>query len=264
MQLLPIEPLQMRRIGTDMRRMSRPIVASRRDYADGTREPWHLHEEAQFVFSAHGVLRVVTPIGVWTLGPQRGLWLAPGIAHELHAVGDVSMHSVYFEGDAAPWSGPECRVLAISPLLQALVAAMVEDKNALHESRAPLITPLLVSEIKTAPQAAGVKLPLPGDRRLRHICELLIADPANTDSLGVWGDRVGASERTLARLFKEETGLTFGQWRQQLRLVEAVSRLAQGMPVATIAMELGYQNASAFITMFKKSMGETPQRYLKY
>jgi AraC-like DNA-binding protein len=263
MQLLPIDPIRMRLIDTDVRRMPHPIVASRREYPDGAREPWHLHEEAQFVFSAHGVLRVITPIGVWSLGPQRGLWLAPGIAHELHAVGDVSMHSVYFESDAAPWSGSECRVLAISPLLQALVAAMVEDKHSPHQSRLPLITPLLVNEIKTAPQAVGVKLPLPGDRRLRQICKLLIADPANTDSLGAWGDRVGASERTLARLFKDETGLTFGQWRQQLRLVEAVSRLAQGTPVATIAVELGYQNASAFITMFKKSMGETPQRYLK-
>lgn len=256
--------MQLQRPGREVRRMSRPVVAAKRDYTDGAREPWHLHEEAQFVFSAHGVLRVVTPIGVWTLGPQLGLWLAPGIAHELHAVGDVTMHSLYFEGDAAPWTSPECRVLAVSPLLQALVAAMVEDRSTPHESRATLITPLLVSELKNAPLAHGVKLPLPADRRLRQICELLIADPANADSLGTWGDRVGASERTLARLFKEETGLTFGQWRQQLRLVEAVSRLAQGMPVATIAMELGYQNASAFITMFKKSMGETPQRYLKY
>jgi AraC-like DNA-binding protein len=223
-----------------------------------------MHEEAQFVFSAQGVLRVQTPVGVWTLGPQRGLWLAPGVSHELHAVGNVSMHSVYFERDAAPWTGPECHVLVISALLQALVAAMVEDKKSPHESRAPLIAPLLVSEIKAAPEASGVKLPLPTDRRLRQICELLIAKPANTDPLGLWGDRVGASERTLARLFKDETGLTFGQWRQQLRLVEAVSRLAQGMPVATIAAELGYQNASAFITMFRKSMGETPQRYLKH
>jgi AraC-like DNA-binding protein len=263
MQLLPIDPTRMRPVNTDDPRMPHPIMASRRDYADGAREPWHLHEEAQFVFTAQGVLRVITPVGVWTLGPQRGLWLAPGIAHELHAVGDVSMHSLYFKRDAAPWSGSECRVLAISSLLQALVAAMVEDKNAPHQSRASLITPLLVDEIKTAPQAEGVKLPLPGDRRLRLICERLIADPANIDSLGARGDRVGASERTLARLFKDETGLTFGQWRQQLRLVEAVSRLAQGTPVATIAVELGYQTASAFITMFKKSMGETPQRYLK-
>jgi AraC-like DNA-binding protein len=74
---------------------------------------------------------------------------------------------------------------------------------------------------------------------------------------------VGASPRTLARLFREETGLSFGQWRQQLRIVEGVARLALDVPVSTIAVELGYQSASAFIPMFRKTLGDTPQRYLK-
>ncbi|MFM0298931.1 helix-turn-helix transcriptional regulator [Paraburkholderia sediminicola] len=249
--------------GSQYQRQSRAIIASCYDYRDGDRQAWHSHEQAQFVYTVRGVLRVVTPTGMWTLGPHRGLWIAPRIGHELWATGAVSMHSVYFEPEASPWPSAGCKVLAISPLLRELVAAMIEDKKVDPERRAALITPLLLKEMLDAPEATEGGLPLPQDRRLRQICESLLSEPANGDSLGTWGDRAGASERTLARLFRDETGLTFGQWRQQLRLVEAVSLLAQGTAVATIANQLGYTNSSAFITMFKRTMGETPQRYLR-
>jgi AraC-like DNA-binding protein len=244
-------------------RQSRDIIASCYDYRDGDRQAWHSHEQAQFVYTVRGVLRVVTQTGMWTLGPRRGLWIPPRIGHELWATGEVLMHSVYFEPEASPWPAAGCRVLSISPLLRELVAAMIEDKKDDPDRRAALITPLLLKEMLDAPEATEGGLPLPNDRRLRQICERLLNEPDNCDSLGTWGERAGASERTLARLFRDETGLTFGQWRQQLRLVEAVSLIAQGVAVGTIATKLGYTNSSAFITMFKRTMGETPQRYLK-
>lgn len=245
------------------RKLSRPIIASSYKYEAANREPWHSHDQAQFVFTVRGVLRVMTPIGMWTLGPHRGLWIAPRIGHELIATGEVLMHSVYFEPEASPWPESECRALMVSSLLRELVAAMVDDKRNDPDRRYALITPLLLAEMRDSREALGGGLPLPLDRRLRQICDFLLTEPANGYSLTMWGERVGASERTLARLFREETGLTFGQWRQQLRIVEAVSKLAQGVPVAAIASELGYTNSSAFITMFRKTIGETPQRYLK-
>lgn len=249
-------------IGFHHERQSRPIIASRYDYKHSHRQTWHSHEQGQFVFAVRGVVRIVTPTSVWMLGPRRGLWIAPGVAHELHAIGEVSMRSVYFEPDVVPYEGLDCRVLTMSTLLEALVEAMIADKAHDPERRAPLIHPLLMKELRDAPVVTEGGLPLPVDRRLQEICEQLVLAPATSDSLGMWGDRVGASERTLARLFKEETGLTFGQWRQQLRIVEAISRLAQGMQVNRVAAELGYQNAGAFITMFRKITGETPSRYL--
>ncbi|WP_240648015.1 helix-turn-helix domain-containing protein [Pararobbsia silviterrae] len=215
------------------------------------------------MFSTFGVLRVITPAGAWTLGPHRGLWLPSRVGHELQAIGDTTVYSVYFEPEMSPWRGGDCRVLVISALLRELVTTMVEERRSDSVLKTELITPLLIEEMRGARESFEGSLPLPTDRRLRQICEGLLAAPSNTDSLDEWGERVGASERTLGRLFKTETGLTFGQWRQQLRIVESVSRLARGLAVATIATELGYRNSSAFITMFKRAMGETPQRYLK-
>jgi len=245
------------------RRLSRPVIASAYAYKDGDLESWHSHHQPQFVFTTRGVLRVTTPGGAWTLGPHRGLWLPSRMGHELQAIGEVGLYSVYIETEISPWDGEECRVLVISTLLRALVAAMEEDRRLASGHRAELIIPLLLQEMRDAPQAHEGSLPLPQDRRLQQICERLIAEPGNNDTLDLWGERVGASERTLGRLFKAQTGLGFGQWRQQLRLVESVSRLARGLPVAAIAAELGYRNSSAFIAMFRKATGQTPQRYLK-
>ncbi|MEM5318605.1 helix-turn-helix transcriptional regulator [Paraburkholderia sp. JHI869] len=245
------------------RGLDRPIMATSHEYDAAARQAWHAHDLARFVFTTSGVLRVTTPGGMWTLGPHRGLWLAPRVGHELIATSAVRMHSVYFEPEASPWQESECHALRVSSLLRELVAAMLEDRERGPQRRYALIAPLLLSEMRDSRKASGGGLPLPLDRRLRQICDFLLAAPANGDSLATWGERVGASERTLARRFKDETGLTFGHWRQQLRIVEAVSKLAQGVRVAEIAAELGYANSSAFITMFRKTMGETPQRYLK-
>ncbi|MBV6307082.1 helix-turn-helix transcriptional regulator [Candidimonas humi] len=249
--------------GFKYRRLSRPVIASAYTYQDGDLESWHSHHQPQFVFTTRGVLRITTPGGAWTLGPRRGLWLPSRVGHELQAIGEIDLYSVYIEAEMSPWEGDECRVLVISPLLRELVAAMEEDRRLARDHRAELIIPLLLREMCDAPQAHEGSLPLPQDRRLQQICERLIAEPGNNDTLDQWGERVGASERTLGRLFKTETGLAFGQWRLQLRLAESVSRLARGMTVATIAAELGYRNSSAFIAMFRKATGQTPQRYLK-
>ncbi|MEM5447835.1 helix-turn-helix domain-containing protein [Paraburkholderia guartelaensis] len=245
------------------RKLERPIVAASYQYDAAHKGSWLSHDQGRFVFTESGVLRVTTPSGMWTLGPQRGLWIALRVRHELIATTAVSLHSVSFEPQASPWPESACHAMRVSPLLRELVAALVEDRERGPECRYALITPLLLSEMRNAREALGGGLPLPLDRRLRQICDFLLAAPANGDSLATWGERVGASERTLARRFKDETGLTFGHWRQQLRIVEAVSRLAQGVRVAEIAAELGYANSSAFISMFRKTMGEPPQRYLK-
>jgi AraC-like DNA-binding protein/quercetin dioxygenase-like cupin family protein len=245
-----------------------PVITRTWEYANGFREVWHAHEEAQLIYVTRGVLRILTPAGIWTLPPFHGIWLPPTVPHELHAIGEVVVRSAYIAPHADPalarWL--QCVVLHIGQLLDALVVGLAEepDEPAGHDGRrSHLATQLFLIELLRSPELTSGTLPLPNDRRLRSICEQLLSCPHNNDTIERWGERVGASNRTLARLFKEETGLSFGQWRQQLRLVEAVARLALDVPVGTIAADLGYQSSSAFIAMFKKTLGDTPQRYLK-
>ncbi|MFT4063669.1 AraC family transcriptional regulator [Paraburkholderia sp.] len=240
------------------------MVTSSWEYENGFREVWHAHEAAQLIYVTRGVLRILTPAGIWTLPPFHGIWLPPTVPHELHAIGEVIVRTAWVAPQTDPaldrWT--QCQVLHMSPLLDALVSALADETDN-DDRRAALALPLFLLELTRAPRLTSGTLPLPQDRRLRSICEELLSYPQNTDTIELWGERVGASTRTLARLFREETGLSFGQWRQQLRLVEAVAKLALDVPVSTIAAELGYQSSSAFISMFRKTLGETPQRYLK-
>lgn len=249
--------------GSGYRRMPRPVVVRAFDYQDGYREIWHSHEQAQLVYATSGVVRILTPAGSWLLPPSRAMWIVPGVDHELHAVGAVALRSVYFEPDAVSWLSADCSMIEVSGLLHELIVGMLADPlEYAPDSRAALIAPLLLRALQDAPAAHGGLLPLPTDARLRQICEKLMHDPGNNNTLEVWGEQFGLSTRTLARHFRDETGLSFGQWRQQMRVSEAVYRLILKEPLARVAETLGYASPSAFITMFRKSMGTTPQRYL--
>jgi len=108
---------------------------------------------------------------------------------------------------------------------------------------------------------ATLELPIPEDDRLKKIYKQLSTTPGDNRTLGEWGLEVGASGRTLARRYRIETGMSFGQWRQQLRILEALKRIGMQEPVTTVAIELGYDSPSAFISMFRKALGQTPGKY---
>jgi AraC-like DNA-binding protein len=155
-------------------------------------------------------------------------------------------------------------VIFTTPLMHELIVTLSQQpQEYADDSIGAHVVRLLLALLRDAESTTQGGLPLPSDRRLRTICSRLLEAPENDDTLDRWSETVGASARTLARLFRQETGLTFGQWRQQLRLVEAMARLALGDSVAHVADQLGYQSSSSFIAMFRREIGETPQRLLR-
>ena len=112
-------------------------------------------------------------------------------------------------------------------------------------------------------QVAPLELRMPTDARLKKISEKLTINPGDNRTLAQWGKSVGATERTLARRFRLETGMSFRHWRQQMRILESLKRLGQNEPVSAVALDLGYNSPSAFIAMFKKALGKTPGQYFK-
>jgi AraC-like DNA-binding protein len=248
----------------------RKVIAQSIDYDDGTHEIAHVHHRSQLVYATTGIVRAVTPLGLWMLAPGHALLIGSQVEHELHMVGKVSMRTLYIEPDALPASSAECQMLAVDALLRASILGMFDP--ALDEAAQPgagatdtreaLLVPLILRLLELASaRAPDKRLPLPGNRRLRQICERLIAQPASNDTLDDWADEVGASARTVARLFRQETGMTFGQWREQLRLAEAMSKLAVGHPLAGIAQDLGYADVRTFSAMFRRAFGSTPQQF---
>lgn len=254
----------MRRHSTDpedYQDVPRPIAAMAKDFPDGNRIPPHRHRRAQLVFAARGVMVVWTRQGTWVVPPNRAVWMPAETEHSIRSWGNVAMRTLYIRADIAAPLPRQCCVIAVSPLLRELILRAVE-LPLLYDEAGPegRVMALVLDEIRALP-ALPLHLPWPEDGRLRQLCAAIQADPASERTLEQWAGGVGASSRTLARLFRKETGMSFGVWRQQVRLVEALGRLATGQKVTAVALDLGYQSPSAFTSMFRRALGRAPTRY---
>lgn len=223
---------------------------------------WHTHSRAQLLYAVSGVMRVATDAGVWIVPPQRAVWIPPGIEHQVQAQGTpLSMRSLYFHPRVLEKLPTECCVISVSPLLRELISAVTQlGKYPSDDGPTGRLIQVLLDQIE-AVRVQPLHLPMPSDKRLQPIAAALTEDPSDCRTLADWTDKTGASERTLARLFKSDTGMSFGHWRQQVRLMAALARLARGESVTIVAMDLGYASQSAFIAMFRRALGRTPGRY---
>ncbi|WP_026434779.1 helix-turn-helix domain-containing protein [Acidovorax sp. JHL-9] len=254
----------------------RPVRAKVRLLAADTQVMPHSHPWAQVAISTTGVIRLTVDRGTYIAPPSRALWIPPGMEHAVTMVEDADLRTLYFyqprgrcgpgvpRHEEAAWR--QCRVLEVSDLLRALVRELPstpDDGPALtpdERTRERHLNALVLGELR---RAAAVKLgvDLPHDKRLRHLCEAVLADPTRHETLSAWAQDTGASPRTVARLFRTELASTFTQWRQQVILAKAVSLAAGRMPMGQIAAELGY-SPSAFSAMVRKSVGQPPGRFL--
>lgn len=236
----------------------RPVRLIARDLAASELLAAHRHAWGQVTYALEGVVRVTVGNRSWIVPPLRAIWIPPQAQHEVATLEKARLRALYVHADVAPFQRPECQVLAVSPLLRELIVALSQaDEDAPREA---LLTSLILDELSRS-ATRPICVALPSDKRLKTLCDTLIAEPASTLTLQDWSRRVGASERTLARLFEQDLGLTFGQWRQQVRLAHAAPLIARGLPLSQVAAELGYASQSAFSAMFKKTFGQSPSDF---
>ena len=241
----------------------KPIVGYTGQYAAGHSTGKHSHSRHQLVHADDGVLTLWTEAGAWVVPPSYAVWVPAGIEHKVRAAAPSSMLTLYVRPESGIPVGPHCRVVSVSELVRELIRRVVSYPETYPEDGAEARLLAVLGDELSELEVAPLELPLPKDRRALAVAEQLIISPGAGLELGEWAKRVGASERTLARLFKLETGLTFGRWRQQRRLIAALEMLAGGSSVTTVAFDLGYQTPSAFVAMFRRALGVSPTRYLK-
>ena len=222
---------------------------------------WHDHAEQQLLYPSSGVLIVSTTHGSWVVPPQRAVWLPAAVAHAHQAYGATQVRTVAFPVDVNPLGLTQPTVLSVSRLLRELIIAITDDPARRGEEQHDLKR-VALHQLKPAP-ALQFHLPQPGDERLRDVTAILAEDPGSDRTLGELGRAVGAGERTLSRLFRAETGMTFPQWRAQLRLHHSLTLLASGLSVTAAAITCGYSTPSAFTAAFHATFGTTPGTYRK-
>jgi len=255
-------PEDLRRLG-DTGSMERPVQAVAASWPPGAHLPSHRHTAAQLVHAVSGVMAVTTRDGLWVVPPGRGLWVPPLTPHAIRMRGRVAMRTLYAVPGFVPHAPRSCAVLEVSPLLREILLRALDFPvpypTGGAEERLVAVVP---DEIRAASRQP-VHLPMPADPRALRVAEALRHRPEDDRPLEAWAREAGASARTLARLFRRDTDTSFGAWRQQARLLRSLELLAEDRPVTAVALDLGYQSPSAFVSMFRRALGVTPGRYFR-
>lgn len=221
----------------------------------------HSHARGQLMGALSGLVSVGVEAQQWVVPAIHAIWIPPHCVHSVRSYGPFSGWSVFIAQARCASLPREPRAIRTTPLLREAVRRAATWPGAVLDAAQTRIAEVILDEL-AASKAESLGLPRPADARLVRIAEALASDLADHRRLEEWAVWAGLSARTLSRRFVAETGLTFAQWRQQARLMRALERVADGVPVTTIALELGYENVSAFIDMFRRATGTTPGRYL--
>ncbi len=224
---------------------------------------WH-----QLIYATRGVVTVRTEECAWVVPPHRGAWIPATFRYRLELAGSVALRMLYLQarqGASEPFAGASraCSVVNVTPLLRELIVRTnilgALDSSVPEQKR---LIGVIRDELKVL-VAVPLQLPVPRDRRAAEFAALVEADPGGSVPIEKMLRNCGASRRTMERLFRSETAMSLGQWLRRQKLLDALRRLAAGDSVNTVALELGYNNPSAFIAMFRRELGQTPKRYFE-
>src|SRR5258705_6791874 len=239
------------------------ITSLTRDYPAAHVIPLHFHDRQQLVYASRGVMTVRTCDGTWVVPPHRAVWIPAKVSHTITMSGAVAMRTLYLKPLLAKRLARDCFVINVSTLLKELVlyGCAVRTLKKTVNWQEHLIA-VILHQLE-AVQMVPLQLPNLSDPRLVRIAEIFMNDPRDGRTLVQLCRVSGASKRSIERLFQQEIGMTFGKWRQQLRLMQGMRLLAEGRKVTHAALESGYSTPSAFISMFRKTLGTTPTSYFK-
>lgn len=239
----------------------RPAVAMHLDWANYEVEvPSHKHRKGQLILALRGAVTCMAAGGIWIVPPQCGVWVPGGITHSNRATSNARLSALFVEPGAAALPD-HCCTLSISPMIREMIGRLADSSiDYRPDSHTSRLVRVLLDELALMPEEQ-FNLPVSDHPKIRQIAKALTTNPADRCTLADWAARVALSERSLTRLMIQETGLTFGRWRQQLQLIVALRELAGGAAVQQVSDTLGYESVTAFISMFRKALGQTPARY---
>ena len=222
----------------------------------------HCHAKGQIMLVQRGALRCQVEGGLWIVPPRSAVWIPSGALHAIKATGALEGYSAFVSVDIDAGLPQRCCTVSVTPLLRELLIRAANLPLFYEEGGAnSRLMTVLLDEIASA-DIEDLHLPMPVDPRLRALIDLMMATPAERGSLEGWAKQAGLSERTLGRLISRETGMSFGRWRQQLGVMLAVQWLAGGASIQQVAADLGYESVPSFVTMFRKTLGTSPGRYM--
>lgn len=250
-------------LATQYSELPRPIMPLRRDMKAMVQVVKHSHSWGQLMHASQGVIQVVTDDGRYIVPSGQALWLPSNVGHQVLCRYGASFRSLHIDASMCAPLGVRVYAFNVKPLLKEVILSMCEwplDYDMTDERRR--LFDVLLDLLKSAPNT-GLFMPSIDDKRLSPIIEAISANPCDKTTLEQWAQDVGASSRTLNRLFNQYFGFGFSQWKQKFRIIQSLDLLSDGHTTQGIASNLGYESSSAFIHAFKKHLGCSPGYYRK-
>ena len=234
------------------------------NYSSGFQIASHQHAWHQLLYATSGAMTLATDRSSWMIPTARAVFIPARTSHAIRMWGTVRMRTLYLSTALTSFETPECRVIEVAPLLRELTLRAVDrmglDSRVPHDAH---LIGLLEDEVNAAMAAAAgspLVLPLPRDERALALAHSVLGQPLRSENVDELAKQHGVARRTLERRFSDETGMSFGVWRQKARLLDSIRLLAEGMSVTDTALDCGYASVSAFIAAFKGTFGCTPGR----
>jgi len=247
--------------------LQQPVFGVAVRYPAGHVVPLHQHSRGHLIYADSGLLRVEAESGQWLVPPTAAVWLRPGVAHRLVVPVALQAHGLFVHEDVcAELPAADC-VVHVSGLLRELVMSLTRaDARAMLPRRMHLLGALVAEELRNQP-VLPLHLPWPADRvgtaegPIRRVCQALLEKPDDAATASEWAARLALGEKTFHRRFLHATGMSFGKWRQQVRLLSSLTLLMQGAPITQVALASGYDSHSAYTTAFSKQFGRPPSAF---
>jgi AraC-like DNA-binding protein len=241
--------------------VANPYLLRYDEFAAGSFAEPHRHRLGHLNFTVHGTMSIDTDGLHMVAPPQYGVWIPPRVEHHCHVQHAAVYRSFYVQPDLCDELPQHACILRISPIVRSILADFAQRDMRMPQSPEDLrLAQVMVDQLRQA-RSEGSYLPQAQEPALTAVLDGLRADPGNRQSMAAWAAQVHMTERTLARHCQRELGMALGEWRQRLRHLRAVEALGQGQTVQEIAFDLGYSTASAFIAMFQRETGMSPDQF---
>lgn len=239
-----------------------PVTGVVARYPAGHSVPEHSHRRGHLLYAAKGVLLVEAATGRWLVPPTAAVWLRPNVPHRLVIPVSAQVHGIFIREDSAAHLPTADSVFHVSALLRELIGALTRlNPKSPPTKRERLLGELFTEELRLQ-RSLPFHLPWPSDAQIRKVCDRLVHDPAHSATADDWAASLAMGTKTFHRRFLKSTGLTFGRWRQQMRLMSSMTLLLEGAPITQVALNSGYESHSAYAVAFKKHFGLPPSEFL--
>lgn len=221
----------------------------------------HSHEWGQVQLISGGILEMDAEDTRFLAPPHLAIWVPAGIKHCSYNRKPIEYCSLNIARDLTNAFPSQTSLIKVTPIVSAIMDDFRRRQiNIAHSEADRRLVQVLLDQLATQ-EVQQQFLPSTNHKYLAPILMAVEENPLDNTSLREWAAQVHTTERTLARHCQTELGMSFTEWRLRVRYLYSMELLREGQAVKEVALTLGYNQASPFISMFKKYSGQTPEQY---